>query len=132
MARAAFGIALRNDEVLLVKLPIGARYGGHWTLPGGMVDEAETMEEGVIREIREETGMTFSIDKSIWTGHEGAKNHDIEVFVGSATGEIKIQKTELDDAQWFQLSEAVKLRLAYDDKRLLEELIFGRANTVNR
>ena len=31
---------------------------GHWSLPGGMLELGESLEAGVIREIREETGLT--------------------------------------------------------------------------
>ncbi len=30
---------------------------GHWSLPGGALECGETLEEGVIREVREETGL---------------------------------------------------------------------------
>ena len=30
---------------------------GYWSLPGGMLETGETLEEGVIREVREETGL---------------------------------------------------------------------------
>jgi 8-oxo-dGTP diphosphatase len=30
---------------------------GYWSLPGGVLEAGETLEEGVIREVREETGL---------------------------------------------------------------------------
>ena len=30
---------------------------GYWSLPGGMLETGETLEEGVTREVREETGL---------------------------------------------------------------------------
>jgi 8-oxo-dGTP diphosphatase len=30
---------------------------GHWTLPGGVLEVGETLVEGVVREVREETGL---------------------------------------------------------------------------
>jgi mutator protein MutT len=30
---------------------------GYWSLPGGVLDVGETLEQGVIREVREETGL---------------------------------------------------------------------------
>lgn len=32
-----------------------------WVLPGGHIDSGESLEEGVIREIREETGIDIQI-----------------------------------------------------------------------
>jgi 8-oxo-dGTP diphosphatase len=44
------------DKILLVergKEPLK----GYWSLPGGVLETGETLEEGIIREVREETGL---------------------------------------------------------------------------
>ena len=45
-----------NNKVILV------HYAGLYMLPGGKVDEGETLEEALIREVSEETGIVFSND----------------------------------------------------------------------
>jgi ADP-ribose pyrophosphatase YjhB (NUDIX family) len=34
---------------------------GHWTLPGGLLELGESLTEGVIREVREETGLIVEV-----------------------------------------------------------------------
>jgi ADP-ribose pyrophosphatase YjhB (NUDIX family) len=34
---------------------------GHWTLPGGLLEVGESLTEGVLREVREETGLTVEV-----------------------------------------------------------------------
>lgn len=46
----------QNDEVLLINSP---RRG--WEYPGGMVEPGETLEQALIREIEEESGIIVSI-----------------------------------------------------------------------
>ncbi|HVN05858.1 MAG TPA: NUDIX hydrolase [Bryobacteraceae bacterium] len=45
-----------GDRILLVergKEPLK----GYWSLPGGVLEAGETLEQGVVREVREETGL---------------------------------------------------------------------------
>ena len=47
---------VENGRVLLVQRgrePLK----GHWTLPGGLLEVGESLTEGVVREVREETGL---------------------------------------------------------------------------
>ena len=37
---------------------------GQWSLPGGAIEVGETLEAGVAREIREETGLTVDVGRS--------------------------------------------------------------------
>jgi 8-oxo-dGTP diphosphatase len=50
------GVVIRDGRVLLIrrgKEPLR----GRWLVPGGTVELGETLEEAVVREIREETGV---------------------------------------------------------------------------
>ncbi|MGA2575555.1 MAG: NUDIX hydrolase [Bryobacteraceae bacterium] len=49
-------LIFNRDKILLVergKEPLK----GYWSLPGGVLETGETLEQGVIREVREETGL---------------------------------------------------------------------------
>src|SRR5262249_22250435 len=53
------GIGLREDSVLLVRRAIKPR-AGYWTLPGGYVENGESMHDAMVREFAEETGAHIS------------------------------------------------------------------------
>ncbi len=51
--------ALTNQagEILLQKRPEGRQMAGLWEFPGGKVDEGETPESALVRELKEELGV---------------------------------------------------------------------------
>jgi len=51
-------LALNNrEQILLVKRNV-APGNGRWCLPGGFIEQGETAQEAVLRELKEETGLT--------------------------------------------------------------------------
>lgn len=61
---AVSGIILNGDQVLLVKR---AKFPGKgfWSLPGGRVEFGETLEQALIRELKEELGIRAQIQELI-------------------------------------------------------------------
>jgi len=52
------GIVVRDDGRILA---IKRRDSGQWEPPGGVLELGETLEEGVEREVREETGVRVAV-----------------------------------------------------------------------
>ena len=50
------GVLVRRGRALVLR-----NEWGEWALPGGRLDDGETPEEALTREIREETGLTVSV-----------------------------------------------------------------------
>jgi 8-oxo-dGTP diphosphatase len=53
-------IPFPEDKVLLIKrntIP----FKGYWAVPGGRMDPGETVEQTIVREVKEETGLDVEI-----------------------------------------------------------------------
>lgn len=64
MGKAVRAIILENNKILLMhRNKFGSEY---YTLVGGMVKENETLEEALVREVREETGITVTSARPVY------------------------------------------------------------------
>lgn len=96
-------IALIQDErgrVLLVK-QTGGPFAGAWLLPGGRATDDESAVHALVREVREETGLTLT-DAVYLTGYRtSGDGYDLTVLMyrGSAEGTVVAERGS--DARWF-------------------------------
>jgi len=58
------GLIFKENKILIGKRRESQMLGGLWELPGGKQSENETVEQAVIREIYEETGLKLKITKN--------------------------------------------------------------------
>lgn len=96
---------------------------GHWTLSKSKVAENETPEEGAIRALKEEMGLTITVEAELGKNEYVATKPDIgkhrkqvNYFLGRAEYvDIVLKQTGgLDDAKWFKVAEILDLNF-YED-----------------
>ena len=98
-------IVERDGAVLLVRLNYGPR-DGHWALPGGLVENDETMEEAAIRETKEETGFDVQLDGLLasWM-RPGFPILVVTYRAHIVGGELRIAPDEASEAAFFPKAE---------------------------
>lgn len=50
-------IAHKDNQILLIKRENTGSMDGYWAFPGGTLEERETLEQGIVREIKEEINL---------------------------------------------------------------------------
>ncbi len=73
------GILIENDKILLVKQQLVERQ--NWTLPGGALEYNETIEQCLVREMKEETGIDVRVKDLLYVcdRFRNLKHHIIDI-----------------------------------------------------
>ena len=114
---------LPTGEVVLVK----RQDNGLWSLPGGFVDWGEEINQAVVRELKEETGLdVVRVHRLVGiysSPRRDPRLHSICVAVAvEAEGEFQIQdKLEIDAVRAFAKEDIPMNALAHDHERHLRD-----------
>ncbi len=102
-------ITNKNNEVLILRRKVDDFLGGIDELPSGNLEPEESIFEGLIREIKEETNLDVDkicgyIDSFDYISGSGKKARQYNFWVKTkSTEEVKL--TEHDEYKWLKLDE---------------------------
>jgi mutator protein MutT len=122
---------IRDGARVLLQLKADGRFGaGRWNGPGGKITDGELPEEAMVREVREETGLTVCDlrDHGTLTFYFGeATEPDFIVHVFSTERfEGDIQANEEGRLEWFPEDTLPYDRMWPDDRLWVPQLLAGR------
>jgi 8-oxo-dGTP diphosphatase len=111
-----------NGGIVLIRRkhpPLG------WALPGGFVDDGETMEIAAVREAREETGLDVQLEQILGVYSDPRRDHRGHtmsvVFIAKARG-IPEGGDDASDAQVFP-PDALPTPLCFDHGTMLADYL---------
>ena len=107
------GLLIENNQILLVQQKLSDKR--NWSLPGGRLEQGETISQGLIREMKEETGLDVEIVRMLYLCDVAASSNTIlhiTFLLKRLGGEIELPTNEFDknpirDVKFVPISELV-------------------------
>lgn len=119
-------VVVSDCKVLLVQQRKKSAYG-LWSYPGGGVEDGETLEDTVVREVSEELGSKLVnykfYKKYVITTQRGELT--INTFTGELDGDIRLKEDELITYGWFELQQIEEMK-----DKLRSDIVYEQAKDV--
>jgi len=119
---------LEDGRIVLVK----RRDNGCWSLPGGMVDWGERIQQSIARELQEETGLRLAKMGRL-VGVYSAPDRDPRLHSICLTFEIQVQGephvqdiNEISEVKSFSLDHVISMSLSHDHSQQLTDYVQGQ------
>ncbi len=116
---------IRAGELAILMIRRGGTpFKGHWALPGGFVEDNESLERAAARELQEETGIIqTSLVQLGAFGDPGRdpRGHTVSVafYAFIAAPARPVAADDAADAQWVTLAALERARIAFDHQRII-------------
>lgn len=117
--------ALIEEEgrVLLARRRPGKHMGGKWELPGGKIEQGETAEQSLARELAEELGIEARVDEYLCSARfdgDGVRLELLVYRVRRVSGEPVLHEHE--EIRWVRPADLLRYDLADSDRTVVERL----------
>jgi 8-oxo-dGTP diphosphatase len=120
------GVIINNGKVLLLERPADDFMGGIHELPSGKLEEGESLKAGLIREIKEETGLDVNqvlryLGSFDYLSGSGKKCRQYN-FLVSVKNTEKIVLTEHSSYLWVEKENIKKSKVTDSVKEILSKM----------
>jgi ADP-ribose pyrophosphatase YjhB (NUDIX family) len=126
---SAGGVVYRFHAGRLEVALIATDGGNRWGLPKGHVRRGEPAEAAAVREVAEETGLSSEVVQHLatieyWFRAGQSRVHKYVDFflLRYLTGDVTPQPSEVDDARWIDLAEALQLASFKREREVLAQV----------
>ena len=121
----------KNGQILIARRKAGSYYGGWWEFPGGKIETGETMEQCLVREVREELGLEIRpLALLRKTSHTYPEREVLLHFYRCDLISGTPACIECDDFRWIEPKEFCQFQMLPADVPIIQDLIDGKDSSI--
>jgi len=115
----------KNKKILIGQRPEGKALPGLWEFPGGKLEDGETVEQCIIREIKEELNVCCKVGRFLLSVSKEYEHGDFKLMVYEATiQDMEHLKANVhQDLRWVSPFEMKNYEFPPADVEIIEYLI---------
>ena len=124
LIKVTAGVIIDRDKVLITRRAPKENFAGGWEIPGGKIEENETPEESLVRELKEELDITVYVGEFCAEVTHKYDNININLLAYYCTivkGDISI--TVHDKYKWIRIKDLLKYDLLPADVPIAKKVI---------
>lgn len=115
------GLINRDGLYLACRNAPGRRHAGYWEFPGGRVEQNESLEDALVRELKEELSIAAKVGPKLGSVELKPPVHGtIHFFLVEVIGDLPRVSSDHDELAWLTLENIRNLALAEADSDFLE------------
>ena len=129
---AVVAVVTSAGRVLMIRRGLGGPDAGYWAPPSGKIEPDESQEAAVIREVRQEVGLTVTPIGKIWESVSASGTHTMHWWLTDAQGrDLTLDRRSASDARWLTVEEIATLEPTFAGDRHFFTQVFGSAGLAN-
>lgn len=123
--QAVVAVVIRDGEVLVVRRAPGVPRPGYWTPVSGRVQAGESQPDAVVREVREEVGLSVTPRAKVWECDTDDGTFRLYWWLAVAgPGALTLDPAEVSDARWVAPERFGELRPTFAAHREFFDRIY--------
>ncbi len=124
MEKVTAGVIEKDGKILIAKRKSGKCIGAKWEFPGGKLEQGETLEECLKRELKEELNFDVEVKEFIASSPFSCNDKKIELMayrVVYLSGELTL--CDHDEIKWLNPAELSDYEFTLPDVLIVKKVI---------